>query len=79
MKERMIRIPLLFEKHDVRDLVLGGAFQNKISIVASVWAEPLVVPGARFSNSFDQVVFAILGHHTLVEFRDAFEGHQCTK
>ena len=47
MKERMIRIPLLFEKHDVRDLVLGsfgtGAFQNKISIVASIWAELLSI------------------------------------
>ena len=83
MKERMSRILFLFEKHDIKDLVLGsfgtGAFQNKISVVAPVWADLLVVPGARFSNSFDRVVFAILGHRTLMEFRDAFEARQGTK
>jgi len=83
MKERMSRILFLFEKHGIKDLILGsfgtGAFQNKISVVAPAWAELLVAPGARFSNSFDRVVFAILGHQTLVEFRDAFEERQGTK
>jgi len=83
MKERMSRILFLFEKHGVKDLVLGsfgtGAFQNRISVVAPVWAELLVAPGARFSNSFDWVVFAILGHQTFVEFRDAFEECQGQK
>ena len=83
MKERMSRILFLFEKHGIKDLVLGsfgtGAFQNKISVVAPVWAELLAVPGARFSNSFDRVTFAILGHQTLAEFKDAFEARQGTK
>ena len=83
MGERMSRILFLFEKHGIKDLVLGsfgtGAFQNKISVVAPVWAELLAAPGARFSNSFDRVVFAILGHQTLIEFRDAFEERQSPK
>ena len=77
MKERMGRILFLFEKQGVKDIVLGsfgtGVFQNKVSLVAAIWAELLVAPGARFSNSFDRVVFGILGHATFVEFRDAFE------
>ena len=83
MKERMGRILFLFEKHGIKDLVLGsfgtGVFQNKVSLVAAIWAELLVAPGARFSNSFDRVVFGILGHATFVEFRDAFEERQVTK
>ena len=83
MKERMGRILFLFEEHGIRDLVLGsfgtGVFQNKVSLVAAIWAELLVAPGARFTNSFDRVVFAILGHPTFVEFKDSFEERQTTK
>lgn len=83
MKERMGRILFLFEKHGIKDLVLGsfgtGVFQNKVALVAAIWAELLVAPGARFSNSFDRVVFGILGHQTFVEFRDTFEERRVTK
>ena len=83
MKERMGRILFLFEKHGVKDLILGsfgtGVFQNKVSLVAAIWAELLVAPGARFANSFDRVVFAILGHPTFVEFKDAFEERQAAE
>jgi len=83
MKERMGRILFLFEKHRVNDLVLGsfgtGVFQNNVSLVAAIWAELLVAPGARFANSFDRVVFAILGRSTFVEFRDSFEERQAAK
>ena len=80
MKERMARILFLFEKHGIKDLVLGsfgtGAFRNKVSLVVSIWKELLVAPGARFSNSFDRVVFAVLGRPTFEEFRDAFGERQ---
>jgi len=83
MKERMGRILFLFEKHGVKDIVLGsfgtGVFQNKVSLVAAIWAELLVAPGARFSNSFDRVVFGILSHPTFAEFRDAFEERRITR
>jgi len=83
MKERMGRILFLFEKHGLKDLVLGsfgtGVFQNKVSLIAAIWVELLVAPGARFANSFDRVVFAIIGRPTFVEFRDTFEERQTTK
>lgn len=83
MKERMGRILFLFEKHGVKDIVLGsfgtGVFQNKVSLVAAIWAELLVAPGARFANSFDRVVFAIIGRSTFVEFRDSFEERQAAE
>jgi uncharacterized protein (TIGR02452 family) len=83
MKERMGRILFLFEKHGVKDVVLGsfgtGVFQNKVSLVAAIWAELLVAPGARFTNSFDRVVFAILDRTTFEEFRDTFEERQGTE
>jgi uncharacterized protein (TIGR02452 family) len=82
MKERMGRILFLFEKHGIKDLVLGsfgtGVFKNKITIIAAIWAELLVAPEARFANSFDRVVFAILGRSTYEEFKDAFEERQAT-
>ena len=83
MKERMGRVLFLFEKHGIKDIVLGsfgtGVFQNKVSLVAAIWAELLIAPGARFANSFDRVVFAILGRSTFVEFKDTFEERQATK
>ena len=83
MKERMGRILFLFEKEGIKDLVLGsfgtGVFKNQVSLVAAIWAELLTAPCARFANSFDRVVFAILGRSTFVEFRDAFEERQAAK
>ena len=80
MKERMSRILFLFEHHGIRDLVLGsfgtGVFQNKVPLIAAIWAELLVAPDARFTNSFDRVAFAILGHSTFEEFKRAFEERQ---
>lgn len=83
MKERMGRVLFLFERHGIKDLVLGsfgtGVFQNKVSLVAAIWAELLTAPGARFANSFDRVTFAILGSSTFEEFKDSFEERQATR
>ncbi|KAF8891864.1 hypothetical protein BD779DRAFT_153607 [Infundibulicybe gibba] len=82
MRERMGRILYLFEKQGVRNLVLGsygtGAFRNKIEAVAGIWAELLVHEGARFRNSFDRVIFAVVdrkewGTNTLEVFKEMFE------
>jgi uncharacterized protein (TIGR02452 family) len=56
-----------------------GVFQNKVSLVAAIWAELLIAPDARFANSFDRVVFAILGRSTFMEFKDSFEERQAEK
>lgn len=83
MRERMGRILFLFEKHGVKDLVLGsfgtGVFQNHVPVVAAIWAELLTAPDARFANSFDRVVFAILGRETFVEFERTFEERQAAE
>ncbi|EPQ55221.1 hypothetical protein GLOTRDRAFT_76540 [Gloeophyllum trabeum ATCC 11539] len=77
MKERMGRILFLFEQQGVAELVLGsfgtGVFKNDVATVARIWAELLCAPGARFKNIFDRVLFAIIGHTTFEEFRDAFQ------
>ena len=76
MKERMGRILFLFEKEGAKRIVLGsfgtGVFQNKVDVVARLWAELLVVPGSRFGTSFDEVVFGILGRATFEAFEDGF-------
>ncbi|KDQ56474.1 hypothetical protein JAAARDRAFT_70749 [Jaapia argillacea MUCL 33604] len=76
MKERMGRILFLFQQQGTQNLVLGsfgtGAFKNKVSMVARIWAELLVVEGARFKNVFERVVFAILGKPTFDEFHSSF-------
>jgi uncharacterized protein (TIGR02452 family) len=76
MVERMSRVLFLLEKERVRNIVLGsfgtGVFQNKVDVVAQLWADLLTVPGARFGCSFEKVVFAILGRKTFVDFKDAF-------
>jgi uncharacterized protein (TIGR02452 family) len=76
MVERMGRILFLLEEEGVRNIVLGsfgtGVFQNKVDIVAQLWADLLTVPGARFGCSFERVIFAILGRKTFVDFKDAF-------
>lgn len=76
MAERMGRVLFLLEKEGVRNIVLGsfgtGVFQNKVDVVARLWADLLTVPGARFGRSFERVIFAILGRKTFVDFKDAF-------
>ncbi|KDQ56476.1 hypothetical protein JAAARDRAFT_132822 [Jaapia argillacea MUCL 33604] len=77
MKERMARILFLFQQRGTQNLVLGsfgtGVFQNKVSMVARIWAELLVADGARFKNVFERVVFAILGKATFDEFQASFD------
>ena len=76
MKERMGRILHLFERSGSRHLVLGsfgtGVFQNDVGSLAKIWGE-LLAPGARFANSFDEVVFAIPDGHTRRKFRTSFD------
>ena len=83
MKERMARVLYLFEQQRVRHIVLGsfgtGVFQNKVDMVARVWAELLLKDGARFKNSFENVVFAIIGgKDTHRIFSAAFQGYSVT-
>jgi uncharacterized protein (TIGR02452 family) len=77
MKERMARILFLFETQGVTDLVLGsfgtGVFRNKVELVAAIWAELLVVDGARFKNTFKHVSFAIIDQKSYNVFKDTFE------
>ncbi|KAJ7653825.1 hypothetical protein B0H17DRAFT_1146935 [Mycena rosella] len=76
MKERMGRVLFLFEKENTQDLVLGsfgtGVFQNKVPMVARLWAELLAAPNARFKNSFQRVVFAIIDQKTCAIFKEVF-------
>ena len=76
MKERMARILFLFERHGVRNVVLGsfgtGVFRNSVEMVAGIWAELLTAEDARFKHSFDHVFFAILGHETFETFKKSF-------
>ncbi|THH03621.1 hypothetical protein EW146_g10380 [Bondarzewia mesenterica] len=77
MRERMARILFLFERQGVKDVVLGsfgtGVFRNSVEAVANIWVDLLVADNARFKNSFDHVVFAILGRETYDNFRRVFE------
>ncbi|KAL0579623.1 hypothetical protein V5O48_002395 [Marasmius crinis-equi] len=81
MTERMARILYLFEIKGAKNIVLGsygtGVFQNKVEMVARLWAELLLVPNARFLNSFDRIVFAVVGGGTFETFNDVFKvyGH----
>ena len=86
MKERMARALRVFEEQGNRHIILGafgcGSSENKVDIVAEIWAELLVcgdmegVGGskrsARFKDSFDTVVFAVQGK-SFSAFREAFE------
>jgi len=80
MGERMSRILFLFEKKGVKNLVLGsfgtGVFRNDVDVVARLWADLLSVPGARFRNSFDRIVFAIIGKKTFVDFENAYNARK---
>jgi uncharacterized protein (TIGR02452 family) len=77
MSERMGRILYLFERQGVRNIILGtfgtGVFRNSVTIVARIWAHLLLVPEARFKDSFDRIFFAITGEETFAEFQSAFE------
>lgn len=77
MRERMGRLLYLFSQRGVRNLVLGsfgtGVFRNNVETVARIWAELLVVDGARFRGLFDRVVFAILGKETYDTFERSFK------
>ena len=78
MRERMGRILALFEHFEIRNLVLGsfgtGVFQNDVGPLANIWGELLAAPGARFANSFDQVIFAIPDDSTRQQFEMGFNG-----
>ena len=84
MRDRMGRALRAFETHGDRVLVLGafgcGSFENKVEMIATLWAELLVcgetVDGvrrpARFKDSFEKVVFAVPGK-LFEPFKRAFD------
>jgi uncharacterized protein (TIGR02452 family) len=76
MLERMGRILYLFEHKGARNIILGtfgtGVFRNSVTTVARIWAHLLLVPEARFKDSFDRVIFAITGEETFTNFQSAF-------
>ncbi|KAH9941580.1 uncharacterized protein BXZ73DRAFT_97969 [Epithele typhae] len=84
MKERMARALRAFESHGDKVIVLGafgcGSSENKVDMVAGIWAELLVcgetvgnvAKAARFKNSFDRVVFAVPGR-LFQPFKAAFQ------
>ncbi len=77
MKERMGRILYLFEQKKVRNLVLGsfgtGVFRNDLPTVTRIWADLLLLPTARFKDSFDRVIFAVTGDTTFANFKSGFD------
>ena len=76
MSERMGRILYLFERKGARNIILGtfgtGVFRNSVTTVARIWSHLLLVPEARFKDSFDRVIFAITGEETFIDFQSAF-------
>lgn len=78
MRSRMHRVLALFLQQGDTKLILGsfgtGVFQNRVRTIAEIWAELLVVPGAPFENAFEAVEFSILGHDTIVDFREVWGG-----
>lgn len=86
MKERMGRALRVFEEQGDKHVVLGAfgcsSSENKVDVVADIWAELLVCGdmegeggskrSAPFKNNFDSVVFAVPGKH-FTAFREAFE------
>ncbi|CDO77086.1 hypothetical protein BN946_scf184473.g30 [Trametes cinnabarina] len=83
MKERMARALRAFELRGDKVLVLGafgcGSSENRVEMVAEIWAELLVCgetiddvrQDARFKNSFEKVIFAVPGK-LLAPFKRAF-------
>jgi uncharacterized protein (TIGR02452 family) len=76
MRKRMGRILGLFERSEIRNLVLGGFgtgfLQDDVESLAKIWGELIGAPGARFANSFDQVIFAIPDSYTRRKIRTGF-------
>ncbi|PSR73355.1 hypothetical protein PHLCEN_2v10790 [Hermanssonia centrifuga] len=76
MKERMARILFLFETQGVKNIVLGsfgtGVFRNDVPTVADLWGQLLLEKDTRFQQSFDQVMFAVLGRQTFEQFEAVF-------
>ncbi|THG94680.1 hypothetical protein EW026_g6836 [Hermanssonia centrifuga] len=76
MKERMARILFLFETQGVKNIVLGsfgtGVFRNDVPTVADLWGQLLLEKDTRFQQSFDQVMFAVLGRQTFEQFETVF-------
>ena len=76
MSERMGRILYLFEHKGVRNIILGtfgtGVFRNNVATIARIWAHLLLLPEARFKDSFDRIIFAITGDETFKDFQSAF-------
>jgi uncharacterized protein (TIGR02452 family) len=77
MRERMARILFLFEQQGIRNIVLGsfgtGVFRNDVSMVADIWYDLLAEEGARFTHSFDRVVFGIIDKRTIERFKAVFQ------
>ncbi|KAI8976670.1 hypothetical protein BD414DRAFT_496199 [Trametes punicea] len=83
MKERMARALRAFELRGDKALVLGafgcGSSENKVEMIAEIWAELLVCGEtvddvrheARFKNSFEKLVFAV-PRKLLAPFKRAF-------
>jgi uncharacterized protein (TIGR02452 family) len=76
MRKRMGRILGLFERSEIRNLVLGGFgtgfLQDDVESLAKIWGELIGAPGARFAGSFDQVIFAIPDSYTRRKIRTGF-------
>ena len=76
MYARISRILHLFQLHQTPYLILGsfgtGVFENRIDLIASIFADLLIKPGGRFKDVFKTVVFAILGKETLKVFSEVF-------
>ncbi|KAI0631008.1 hypothetical protein C8Q77DRAFT_1219235 [Trametes polyzona] len=87
MKERMARALRAFELSGNKALILGafgcGTCENKVEMVAEIWAELLVCgetvndvhQEARFKHSFEQVIFSV-PRKMSEAFKKAFENRE---
>ena len=77
MYDRISRILHLFQLHQTSHLILGsfgtGVFKNRTDLIATIFADLLIKPGARFKDVFQTVVFAILGKETVRVFSEVFK------
>jgi hypothetical protein len=76
MYDRISRILHLFQLHQTPHLILGsfgtGVFRNRTDLIANIFVDLLIKPGARFKDVFKTVVFAILGKETVRVFSGIF-------
>lgn len=60
------------------NLILGswgtGVFGNTVYSVAEMWRQLLVLDNAKFKNTFEKVIFAILDSDTQEKFTSIFDG-----